>query len=422
MEMKSREEVLLATGRIGYLFRKFGIPGIVGLLFIGFQPIVDGLFLGNFVGAEALAGVNLFMPIYTFMSASAVVAGIGCQTVVSISLGEQKYHRANDAFRTAFMFLTVYSLVLTILCWVWAEPLCVLLGADEILSPYAKDYIRAFSPFFIFLTLVFLGDYILKATGRPYSALFLLGLILLGNIVLDYLFIVRFGMGVKGAALATGLSLGLSCVLMFIKLLKRGNIVKLRAGRLSLRLLGQMLYNGSSSGVSELSAGVGVQLFVGLSDGIIPILSYNYGAGNMQRIRQTLHFGFKCNALIGSIFFLLIFFGGDFFIRLFFMDDANGNIDSILAIASVGADVIAFAFFLNGANILASSFFTSRGDALTSAIISFLRGLVLIVIGIMIYPLLFGNNGIWLVIPVAELITAVYCWLAFRKKVSWTFK
>ena len=452
MEMKSREEVLLATGRIGYLFRKFGIPGIVGLLFIGFQPIVDGLFLGNFVGAEALAGVNLFMPIYTFMSASAVVAGIGCQTVVSISLGEQKYHCANDAFRTAFMFLIVYSLVLTILCWVWAEPLCVLLGADEILSPYAKDYIRAFSPFFIFLTLVFLGDYILKATGRPYSALFLLGLILLGNIVLDYLFIVRFGMGVKGAALATGLSLGLSCVLMFIKLLKRGNIVKLRAGRLSLRLLGQMLYNGSSSGVSELSAGVtvllfnwvmmknlgaegvaaftavnyllylGVQLFVGLSDGIIPILSYNYGAGNMQRIRQTLHFGFKCNALIGSIFFLLIFFGGDFFIRLFFMDDANGNIDSILAIASVGADVIAFAFFLNGANILASSFFTSRGDALTSAIISFLRGLVLIVIGIMIYPLLFGNNGIWLVIPVAELITAVYCWLAFRKKVSWTFK
>lgn len=104
------------------------------------------------------------------------------------------------------------------------------------------------------------------------------------------------------------------------------------------------------------------------------------------------------------------------------MDDANGNIDSILAIASVGADVIAFAFFLNGANILASSFFTSRGDALTSAIISFLRGLVLIMIGIMIYPLLFGNNGIWLVIPVAELITAVYCWLAFRKKVSWTFK
>ena len=112
MENRSKEEVLLANGKISYLFRKFGIPGIVGLLFIGLQPIVDGLFLGNFMGAEAMAGINLFTPIYTFMSASAVVAGIGCQTIVSISLGEQKYQRANNAFRTAFIFLTIYSIAI----------------------------------------------------------------------------------------------------------------------------------------------------------------------------------------------------------------------------------------------------------------------------------------------------------------------
>lgn len=250
MEKRSKEEMLLARGKIGYLFLKFGIPGIVGLLFIGFQPIVDGLFIGNFLGAEAMAGVNLFMPIYTFVSASAVVAGIGCQTIVSISLGGQNYQRANNAFRTAFVFLTAYSLILAIICLIWAEQLSTILGADEVLHPFATEYIRAFSPFFIFLTLVFLGDYILKATGRPYSALFLLGLILLGNIILDYIFIVRFRMGISGAALATGISLGISCILMFVKLLKHGNIVNLRKGKFSNRLIGEMLYNGSSSGVS----------------------------------------------------------------------------------------------------------------------------------------------------------------------------
>lgn len=449
MENRSKEEVLLANGKISYLFRKFGIPGIVGLLFIGLQPIVDGLFLGNFMGAEAMAGINLFTPIYTFMSASAVVAGIGCQTIVSISLGEQKYQRANNAFRTAFIFLTIYSIAIAAVSNIWAKELSFLLGADEVLYPYATEYIRAFSPFFLFLTLVFLGDYILKATGRPYSALSLLGLILLGNITLDYLFIVEFGMGVKGAALATGISLALSCILMFAKLLKRKNIVKLQEGKFSTRLLGEMLYNGSSSGVSELSAGItvllfnwimmknlgadgvaaltavnyllylGVQLFVGLSDGIIPIISYNYGAGNTQRIRETLRLGLKSNAIIGCVFFTLIFFGGEFFIHLFFNENGEGNINHILEIARTGSKITAFAFFLNGANILSSSFFTSRGDALTSAIISFLRGLLLIVIGIAICPLLLGNNGIWLTIPLAELITAFYCWFAFKKNVSW---
>lgn len=446
MEKKSKEELLLSKGKIGYLFCKFGIPGIIGLLFIGLQPIVDGLFLGNWVGAEALAGVNLFMPIYTFMSASAVVAGIGCQTIVSISLGKQDYNNANNAFRTAFIFLIVYSLIFTTACLTWTEQLSKMLGADEVLRPYTIDYIYTFSPYFVCLTLVFLGDYILKAIGKPYSALFLLGFILFWNIILDYLFIVHLKLEVKGAALATGLSLGFCCILMFIKLMKRNNLVKLVDGKFSIRLLGEMLYNGSSSGVSELSAGItvflfnwvmmkdigadgvaaftavnyllylGVQLFVGLSDGIIPILSYNYGAGNSQRIRKTLHLGFRCNALIGVIFFMLIFFYGDFFINLFFKSDSGNNINSILAIANTGAKIIAFSFLLNGANILASSFFTSRGDALTSAIISFLRGLILIILGIVTYPLLFGSNGIWLVIPISELITFIYCWFALRKK------
>ena len=447
----SNEEQLLATGDIGYLFRKFGIPAIIGLLCIGFQPMVDGLFLGNFVGPDALAGVNLFMPLYTLITAATVVVGVGCQTIVSISLGQGNYQRAHDAFRSASFFLLLFTSLMAIVSYIGAETIGHMLGANDQLQPYIVNYIRQFAPFFPTLALIFLGDYILKAIGRPYFALFLLGLVLLLNIVLDYVFIGILGMGVAGAALATGTAMTTSCLIMFSQLARRKSIVNIRQGNFSTRLVGRMLYNGSSEGLSELSAGItvllfnwmmmkifgadgvaaftavnymlflGVQLFVGLSDGIIPVFSYNYGAGNMERIKQTLLLGFKTNAITGVAFFTLIFFGSDYFLTLFFDNASNEHIERILSLASVGASFVSFAFLLNGANIISSSFFTSMGDARTSVIISLLRGLLMIIIGITIYPILFGNNGVWMVIPAAEVVTFGYSLYILKKRASWLF-
>ncbi len=445
----SKEEQMLATGSVGKLFIQFGIPGVLGLLLIGFQPMVDGLFLINFVGPDALAGVNLFVPVYTFVSALAVVVGIGSQTIVSLSLGEKNYATANDSFRTAGVFLAVFLLALSAVCYAGAEPLSRFLGADADLQHYTVDYIRYLSPFLPVLALLFLGDYMLKATARPYLALSLLGLVLLLNIVLDYLLVAVMGAGVKGAALATGISLSVSLLLMAVLLLRKDNIVCFRKGKFRYKLLWNMLYNGSSEGLSELSAGItvflfnnvmmdlfgksgvaaftsvnyllylGVQLYVGLSDGIIPILSYNYGAGNKERVRATIRLGRRTNLIIGLIFFALLFWGGTFLVGHFFGNTDAGDVEVIKAIAVTGATYVAFAFFFNGQNILSSSLFTSMGDARTSVVISLMRGLLLVVIGIFILPLIFGNTGIWLVIPLAELVTLFYCLVIVRKKASW---
>lgn len=445
----SKEEQMLATGSVGKLFIQFGIPGVLGLLLIGFQPMVDGLFLINFVGPDALAGVNLFVPVYTFVSALAVVVGIGSQTIVSLSLGEKNYATANDSFRTAGVFLSVFLLALSAVCYAGAEPLSRFLGADADLQHYTVDYIRYLSPFLPVLALLFLGDYMLKATARPYLALSLLGLVLLLNIVLDYLLVAVMGAGVKGAALATGISLSVPLLLMAVLLLRKDNIVSFRKGKFRYKLLWNMLYNGSSEGLSELSAGItvflfnnvmmdlfgksgvaaftsvnyllylGVQLYVGLSDGIIPILSYNYGAGNKERVRATIRLGRKTNLIIGLIFFALLFWGGTFLVSHFFGNTDAGDVEIIKAIAVTGATYVAFAFFFNGQNILSSSLFTSMGDARTSVVISLMRGLLLVVIGIFILPLIFGNTGIWLVIPLSELVTLFYCLVIVRKKASW---
>lgn len=162
----SKEEKMLAKGNINSLFLKFGIPGVLGLLFIGFQPMVDGIFLIKYVGPDALAGVNLFVPVYTFVSALAVVIGIGCQTVVSISLGEKKYHIANDAFKTAAIFLLGFMILVAAVSILWTEPISKVLGANADLQPFTIEYIRNFAPFLPILTLLFLGDYMLGTVAK----------------------------------------------------------------------------------------------------------------------------------------------------------------------------------------------------------------------------------------------------------------
>lgn len=164
---------------------------------------------------------------------------------------------------------------------------------------------------------------------------------------------------------------------------------------------------------------LGVQLYVGLSDGIIPILSYNYGAGQLSRMKATIRLGRKANFAIGLVFFGLLFGGGTFLISHFFGRTDIEDIETIQAIAVTGATYVAFAFLFNGQNILSSSLFTSMGDARTSVVISLLRGLVLIVAGIVMFPFVLGDTGIWLVVPAAEVLTLFYCWFIVKKKASW---
>lgn len=440
----TKEEQLLATGNIPALFRKFALPGVVGLLFVGLQPMIDGAVLGNYVGTEALASISIFVPIYTFMTALAVVVGVGCQAIVSMSLGSKDYAKAHSAFKTAFWSLSVFALAMGCVFVLAAEPLCRLLGANEVLLPYTVSYVRAFSLFFPFMLLTFLCDYMLKAMGRPYFAMLVLGGTVLLNLLLNLLFVGAFGWSTAGSGLATGIAFTCGFAVMAPALFAENSLVSFRKGHFSFRLLGRMTYNGSSEGLSELSAGVtvflfnwvmmqtwgevgvaaftainyllnlGIQMFVGLSDGIVPILSFNYGAGLLDRVKATLFLGFKTNVTIGIILFCVMFFGNEFIISRFFADEVG----DVLQITSIGAAICAFAFLLNGSNILSSSFFTSLGDARTSVIVSLQRGLLFVVLGIVIYPLLWGDNGVWLTVPLAEFFTFVSSMFLLRRRLG----
>lgn len=440
----SKAERELNTEAISRLFRKFAIPSVIGLLFLGLQTIIDGIVLGNYVGANALASVSLVLPSYTFMIAVAVVVGVGCQTIVSIRLGQQDRKGASDALTSAFLFLTTFAALISLVLYIFSPSIVVWLGANEVLQTDAVSYIRALVPFFPILSGMFLGDYMLKAMGKPLYSMVIMSSTVILNIILDIVFVIVLGWGAAGAGLATGLafSLGAMCSIPFI--FRKKSIVSVLKGRFKLRLVGEMIYNGSSEGMSELSSGIsvmllnftmmkylgesgvaafsaiqyvffiGITVFLGISDGIIPVVSYNYGANRWDRIRQVLLLAVKTNLTIGIVLFLsLTLFGGQI-ISLFFK---NGE-SEVIRIAAHGTAIYAFAFLLNGLNILASSYFTALANAKISVIISLLRGLVFVVIGIVVFPMMLGIDGVWLAVPTAELCTFIVSFILVRRSLK----
>ena len=434
-------EKLLLTGEIPRLFMKYALPGVAGLLFLGIQSVIDGIVLGRFVGANALASVNLVLPCYSLISAFAIVMGIGGQTLVSISLGRGDKQEANNALRSVFVFLLGMSVVVSLVIFLSAGKIASFLGANEVLLPDAVHYIRALVPFFPLLCAMFFGDYIIKAMGHPLYATSVMGITVVLNIVLDLVFVAVLGWGVMGAGLATGIAFTMGACFNVPRLFSRHEVVAVQRGRYDRRLVWNAFYNGSSEGMSELSVAItvflfnitmmrylgesgvaaftainyilfiGTTVFLGISDGIIPIIGYNYGARQQERIKSILKLAARTNSLIGIGLFLLLLLFGEQVIGLFFKDHGSEAFE----IASRGVSIYCFAFLLCGLNILASSYFTAIGNAKISILISALRGLVFVGIGILVLPAVFGIDAIWYDVPIAEICTlSVSFWLVRR--------
>lgn len=438
-------EQRLRDGAIAPLFRKYAIPGVITLLFVGLQTIIDGVVLGNFVGANALASVSLILPCYSFIAAVAIVVSIGCQTLISISLGKQDKQGGHDAIRSAFVFLVLFALGMSMLLFAFAPHIAKLLGANDVLMAGSVSYLRALIPFFPVIASMFFSDYVIKSVGRPIYSMAVMSSTVILNIVFDLLFVAVWGMGTAGAGLATGLAFTIGAAFNLPVIFGKKCLVSIKKGKFRWKLLWQMVYNGSSEGISELSSGIstllfnlalmrylgesgvaaftainyvffiGVIIFLGVSDGIIPIVSYNYGADQWSRIKEVVTLAVKSNFFIGTaLFFLLTFFGSQV-IALFF----DNSETEVIRIAAAGTSIYAFAFLINGFNILAASYFTAMANAKLSIIISLLRGLVFISIGIYVLPRVFGIEGIWYAVPLAEVLTLLVSVTLVRRSLKY---
>lgn len=435
------DQKILGTEKLSKLFIKFTIPSIIGMIFVGIQGIIDGLFVGNVLGGNALASVNLVQPYMQIIMAAALIISVGAQSIIGINLGKGESEKAQNIFRTASILLILISILVTILGVFFSEKIALILGANEVLLEGSSTYIQIISYFTAFIAVMFLFEMVVRVIGKPNISLVSMIISVVLNIVLDYLLINKFNLGIKGAALATGISYTMAFLINMIPFVSKKTIINLYKGKFDKSVLFQMIYNGSSEGVSSISnaismflfntalmkiagengiaafsiinyiAQVGYMVLFGISDGIRPIISYNFGAENENRVNKTLKISIIVNIIIGAIIFIVMSTFSKQLIEIFLKDGKY-----VVEIASTGAKIYGIAFLFNGTNILISSYFTAIDDPKNSIIVAMSRGIVFILIGIVILPYIFGINGIWMTIVFADIITILLCYRLLKNK------
>lgn len=434
------DQKILETEKLSKLFIKFTIPSIIGMIFIGVQGIIDGLFVGNVIGGNALAAVNLVQPYMQIIMAYALVIGVGAQSIIGINLGKGENEKAQNIFTTSLILLTLISILVMVFGLFFSDEIARFLGANEVLLEGASTYIKTISHFVIFVSLMFLFEMIVRTIGKPNISLVSMILAVLLNVILDYLLINKLNLGIKGAALATGISYASALFINIMPFLSKKIAINIYKGKFDKSCLFPMVYNGSSEGISSLSnalsmflfntalmkisgengiaafsiinyiAQVGYMVLFGISDGVRPIISYNYGAENEDRVNKILKASIIVNLLIGIIIFIVMEMFSQPLINIFLKDG-----HSVLEMATIGARIYGIAFLFNGVNILISSYFTAIDDPMSSIIVAVSRGILFIAIGIFILPYIFGINGIWGSIVFAEVITIIICFKLLKR-------
>ena len=434
------QDNVLGTEKISKLFIKFSIPAILSLTIAGVQTMVDGIFLGNFVGTNAMASVNIAAPFMQLMIGMNLIIGIGGASYIGRSLGEGQVKRAQDIFKSACLFMIGLSIVILVLGFTFSHQLASFLGANDVLLADSSTYIKILALFAPFIGLSFILGVFVRCIGKPNVYLISSVASLFANIILNYVLIKQLKLGIVGAPIATGLSFTTSFLIAAIPFIKKTAVLNFFTGKFNWKLTGQLLYNGSSEGVSSLAAAistfvfnmafmqiageVGVSAFTaigyislfaslivcGVSAGIGPVISYNYGAQLHDRVKQMMNISCKMAMIMGTSLVVLIFLFGKYLIMMFVSDN-----EAVLDLALHGSKIYAFTFFFNGLNILFSGYFTSIGDALSSIIVAVCRGMIFILLGISILPQFIGISGVWMTVPVAEVLTLLVVIFLFKK-------
>lgn len=419
---------------------KFALPTMVMMGFMSLYTIVDGIFVSRFAGSDALSSINIVYPILNLLIAVGVMLATGGSAVVSKQLGEGKPGEARESFSMIAAAGVIVSIALLVVTLLFLEQICIFLGANSALLYNSKTYLwilMLFAPACILQTLY---QSFLVTAGKPRLGLILIVCGGISNAAFDYLFIAVLGWGVAGAAIATGIGQMIPAVfgtVYFFWVRKELYYTKFRLhGRTMLQACG----NGSSEMVSQLSNAVitvlfnlilmklagsdGVaaitiilygqflfsSLYLGFTIGVGPVFGFHFGAGHLDEVHR-LHkicrkFIFICNVVVT----LLSFFGAPLIVSAFV-----GRESAAYALTLNGFILFSASYLFNGLNLYYSGLFTALSDGKSSAIISFSRTFVFIIISLMVLPVLLGINGVWLAVPLAEFLT-VFVALFLAKK------
>ena len=412
---------------------RFSLPSIVMMVFTSIYGVVDGYFVSNYTGKTPFAAVNLIMPFLMILGGVGFMFGTGGGALIAKTMGEGKAEKADKLFSMTVFASILCGLVLTAVGLLFLRPFARLMGAEgELLENsllYGTINLIAL-PFYI---LQYEFQCLFATAEKPKLGLYVTVASGVANMVLDWLLVAVLPFGLAGAAAATAASQFIGGVFPLVYFARKNSSrLRLTRCRLELRPLGRICANGSSELMGNISmslvsmlynvqlmqyagedgiAAYGVlmyvsmifqAIFIGYSVGTAPIVSYHYGAQNREELKSLL----RKAIFIVAIAALCMFAAGELLAaplsRLFVAYD-----EELLQMTTHAFAIFSFSFLFSGFVINGSSFFTALNDGLTSALISFLRTLVFQVAAVLLFPLLWGLDGIWFSIVAAEIMAVL---------------
>lgn len=423
--------------KIGRLLLHYALPAIIGTMVNALYNIVDRVFIGQGVGPLAISGLTLTFPILLFLQAFGMLIGAGAATRVSIYLGRRENGLADNVLGNALTLTFLLSALTIIPSMIYMEELLMWFGGSEQTIPYAADYLYIAIPGNLLATLSFGFNAVMRASGYPRKAMITMMIGAVLNVILDPIFIFWFDMGIRGAAIATVISMAASTVFVMYHFLSKDSLIRFHkkylrlsspivlsiltigvspfamqlAGSLVAVLLNNSLkqYGGDLAiGANGIITSVGmllVMLIIGIAQGMQPIVGFNYGAGHYKRALDTLKLVIITSTCITGTGFLCSLLFPEVIVRAF-TNDAE-----LCTISANGLRLMLLAFMVVGSQISISQYFQSIGVAWKAMLLSLSRQCLFLIPAIMLLPPLMGLDGVWLAGPFSDLLAAMVAWL-----------
>lgn len=435
----------LGEKSVNKLLWDYSLPAIMGMLVNALYNVVDSIFVGHGVGAIGLAAVTIAFPIMIVLMGFGMLVGVGATTLVSIRIGEQKKAEAEKILGNAFILIIIIAIVISTAGLVLLEPMLIMLGADPNVLPYARDFTQIILLGSVFMFTGFGLNNIIRAEGSPRIAMVTMIISALLNTVLNPLFIFVFHLGIRGSALATVLSQAVSALWVLGHFLGPKSYLKLYKSNffISKKIVINIFKMGSSAFFMQIAASVVAGLFnytllfyggqmaiaamgiinrmsmlilmpiFGISQGAQPIIGYNYGAKNYNRVKEAIKKGVIAATAISVVGFVIIQVFDTQIMRLFTTEPA------LIMLGATGLKVFLSMLPIIGFQIMGATFFQAIGKPVQALLLSMSRQLLILIPMLLVLPRFIGLTGVWLSGPIADIgstiLTGILLFVELRR-------
>lgn len=423
----------LGTKPVGQLLMRYAVPAIIAMTASSLYNMVDSIFIGQGVGALAISGLAITFPLMNLSTAFGAGVGVGASSLLSVKLGQKDYDAAQNILGNTVVLNIITGVCFSIISLLFLEPILMFFGASAQTLPYAKDYMEIILLGNVVTHLYFGLNALQRAAGKPQLSMYMTIFTVILNAILDPIFIWPLGLGIRGAAYATVLSQLLALIWQLVMFSNKAEFIHFKRGiyRLRSRLVKNILAIGMSPfsmnvcacfvviiinnslvshggdmavgayGIINRIAFIFVMITIGVNQGMQPIAGYNYGAMKYDRMMRVLKYAVICGTCVTTTGFVVGEFLPGQCVRLFTSDQ------TLIDLSVHAMRITMVSFPIIGYQMVIANFFQSIGKAKISVFLSLSRQLVFLIPLLLVLPTLYGVDGVWWSMPVADTISAL---------------